>query len=259
MRYVVMIPRITGLGLGLALLLSVIGGPTTVDGVELVTNGGFEAGFVGWTVVNQAGSFPGSTWSVQSGTLSPTGAFPVPAPPGPTHAAMSDGLGPGSHVLFQNFLVPFGVTSASLSFDRFIGNRAGVFFAPSSLDFTVIPNQQARVDILIGTSSAFSVAAGDVLANVFRTLPGDPAVSPSYLFQTTDLTALLQAHQGQTLQLRFAEVDNQNFFQFGVDVVSLSIATVAVPGPASLALLGSGILALAAICRRSRRGSAART
>ena len=254
MRYVVMIPRITGLGLGLALLLSVMGGPNTADGVELITNGGFEVGFVGWTVVNQAGSFPGSTWFVQSGTSSPASAFPVPAPPGPTHAAMSDGLGPGSHVLFQNFLVPFGVTSASLSFDRFIGNRAGVFFAPSSLDYTVTPNQQARVDILIGTpSSEFSVAAADVLANVFQTVPGDPAVS-GYTLQTTGLTALLQAHQGQSLQLRFAEVDNQNSFQFGVDVVSLSVATAAaVPEPASLVILGSGVLALAAICRRSRR------
>jgi len=261
MRHIVMIPRITGLGLGLALLLSVMGGPTTADGVELITNGGFEAGFVGWTVVNQVGSFPGSTWFVQSGTSSPASAFPVPAPSGPTHAAMTDGVGPGSHVLFQNFVVPFGVTSASLSFDRFIGNRALVFFAPSSLDYTVNPNQQARVDILIGTpSSEFSVAAADVLANVFRTLPDDPAVYVSYLLQTADLTALLQAHQGQSLQLRFAEVDNQNSFQFGVDVVSLSVATAAaVPEPASLVLLGSGVLALAAICRRSRRGSAART
>jgi hypothetical protein len=167
---------------------------------------------------------------------------------------MTDGLGPGSHVLFQNFVVPFGVTSASLSFDRFIGNRALVFFAPSSLDYTVTPNQQARVDILIGTpSSEFSVAAADVLANVFQTVPGDPAVS-GYTLQTTGLTALLQAHQGQSLQLRFAEVDNQNSFQFGVDVVSLSVATAAaVPEPASLVLLGSGVLALAAICRRSRR------
>ena len=260
MRYIVMIPRITGLGLGLALLLSVMGGPTTAGAVELITNGGFEVGLVGWARTDQVGSFPGSTWFVQSGTFSPASFLPVPPPPGPTHAAMSDGLGPGSHVLFQNFVVPFGVTSAALSFDRFIGNRDAAFFTPSSLDFTVIPNQQARVDILIGTpSSEFSVAAADVLANIFQTQVGDPLVA-GYTLQTTGLTALLQAHQGQTLQLRFAEVDNQNFFQFGVDVVSLSVATAAaVPEPASLALLGSGVLALAAICRRSRRGSAAQT
>jgi hypothetical protein len=83
MRHIVMIPRITGLGLGLALLLSVMGGPTTADGVELITNGGFEVGFVGWTVVDQAGSFPGSTWFVQSGTLSPASFLPVPFRPVP--------------------------------------------------------------------------------------------------------------------------------------------------------------------------------
>jgi hypothetical protein len=51
--------------------------------VELITNGGFEAGggsFAAWTVVNQAGSFPGSNWFIQSGTVSPTSGFPVPAP-----------------------------------------------------------------------------------------------------------------------------------------------------------------------------------
>jgi hypothetical protein len=257
MRHIAMIPRISGLSLGLALLLSVMGGPTTADAVELITNGGFEAGLAGWTVVDQAGG--SGTWFLQSGTISPTSGFPVPPPPDPTRAAMTDQGGPGSHVLFQNFLVPVGVSSATLSFDRFIGNRAGIFFTPSSLDSTVNPNQQARVDILTGTpSSEFSVAAADVLANVFQTQTGDASVS-GYTLQTTDLTALLQAHQGQTLQLRFAEVDNQFFFQFGVDAVSLSVASAAVPEPASLALLGSGLLALAAICRRARRGSAARS
>ncbi len=205
--------------------------------------------------MDQSGGF--GTWYVQSGPFSPTSGFRVPRPPDPTHAAMTDQFGPGSHVLFQNFLVPFGVTSATLSLDRFIGNRDSGFFTPSSLDFNVNPNQQARVDILVGTpSSEFSVSAADVLANVFQTHAGDPLVS-EYTLQTTGLTSLLEAHQGQTLQLRFAEVDNQLYFQFGVDAVSLSVATV--PEPASFALLGSGVLALGAIFCRSRRGRAART
>jgi hypothetical protein len=137
-----------------------------------------------------------------------------------------------------------------LSFDRFIGNRDGPFATPSSLDFNVIPNQQARVDILVGTpSSEFSVLAADVMANIFQTHTGDPLVS-GYTLQTADLTGLLEGHQGQTLQLRFAEVDNRSQFQFGVDLVSLNISTV--PEPASLALLGGALLGFGIIRRRSR-------
>jgi hypothetical protein len=165
---------------------------------------------------------------------------------------MTDQGGPGSHVLFQDFVVPVGVTGATLSFDRFIGNRDGPFATPSSLSFGVSPNQQARVDILVGTpSSEFSVLAADVLANTFQTHTGDPLVS-GYTLQTADLTALLEAHQGQTLQLRFAEVDNQSFFQFGVDLVSLNVSTTAVPEPASLALLGGALLGFGIIRRRNR-------
>src|SRR5262249_52027099 len=161
-------------------------------------------------------------WFIQTGTVSPISGFPVPPPPGPPNAAMTDQGGPGSHVLYQDFTVPFGVTGASLTFDRFIGNRDGGFFTPDTLDFSVSPNQQARVDLITTTANPFSVAPGDVLLNVFRTQPGDPLVS-GYTTQVTDLTAFLQAHEGQTLRLRFAEVDNQLFFQFGVDRVNLDV------------------------------------
>ena len=248
------------IGAGLVLVLSILGGVNVANALELIVNGGFEAGggsFTGWTHLDQAGG--GGSWFIQSGAFSPMSGFVVPPPPEPTHAAMTDQDRPGSHVLFQDFLVPVSLTSATLSFDRFIGNRDTDFFTPPSLDYTVSPNQQARVDILIGTpSSEFSVGAADILANLFQTHPGDPLVS-GYTPQTMDLTSLLQGHQGQTLQLRFAEVDNLAFFQFGVDAVRLSVSTAAstaaVPAPTSLALalLGSGVLASVAIFRRRSR------
>jgi hypothetical protein len=81
--------------------------------------------------------------------------------------------------------------------------------------------------------------------------PGDPLVS-GYTPLAFDLTALLAAHEGETLRLRFAEVDNQFFFQMGVDDVSLEAETQVdqVPEPASILLFGAGVAAVVARMRR---------
>ena len=62
-----------------------------------------------------------------------------------------------------------------------------------------------------------------------------------------DITALLQAHAGETLRLRFAETDNVNFFNFGVDAVSINT----VPSPSAAIV---GFLGFAATAGRRRRG-----
>src|ERR1700680_2410932 len=112
----------------------------------------------------------------QSGTVSPVNGNPAPAPPEGTKAAMTDAQGPGSHVLYQDFAATAG--GAALSFALFIGNRAGLFATPASLDFsTPTLNQQARVDILRNAADPFSVAITDVLLNLYQTKVGDPLVS----------------------------------------------------------------------------------
>jgi hypothetical protein len=188
-------------------------------------------------------------WWQQSGSTSPVNGFAVPAPPGGTSAAMTDAAGPGSHVLYQDFVVPFTLGVSTLRFDLYIQNRASAFFSPATLDFaTPTLNQQFRVDILTTSSIPFSVTVGDVLMNVYQTQPGNPLVS-GWVTITVDLTALLASRAGETLRLRFAEVDNVNTLIVGVDNVSL-----VVPEPATVTLLlgGLGLLGGAALRKRRR-------
>lgn len=215
----------------------------------LLTNGGFESGFSGWTVADQVGS--GGSFTVQSGTSSPVNGDTVPAPPQGSNAALSDGDAPGTHVLYQDFFVPLDNGTSTLTFSLFIGNRADRFATPNSLDFfgTAL-NQQARVDILRGGTNPFSLGGADLLANLFRTNVGSPLVTGYNAF-TVDLSGLLFANRGQTLRLRFAEVDNLAQFQLGVDNVNLD--AVPAPEPTSMVLLGTGLAGLVARRRRARQ------
>lgn len=193
-------------------------------GVEIIVNGGFESGFTGWSKADAPGS--DGTFALQTGTTSPVNADPVPAPPGGTTAAMSDGGGPGAHVLSQDFTIAAPVAQAILKYDLFIGNRAQLFATPNpaSLDFGInAANQQIRVDILKATATPFSVAAADVVQNLDQSNAGDPLVS-GYTTRTIDVTALVNANVGVPLRLRFAEADNLLQLQMGVDNVSLVVA-----------------------------------
>ncbi len=212
-----------------------------VQAQNLLTNGDFEAGFSGWTRADQIGSE--STWLLQSGTVSPVNGFAVPAPPGPIRAAMTDALGPGSHVLYQDFTL----SVATLRFDLYLNNHANAFFSPASLDFSLPAlNQQVRVDIVTTSADPFSVGVADVLLNLYRTQPGDPLLS-GYTTITVDLTAFLSTHLGETLRLRFAEVDNVQVLNAGVDRVSLII-----PEPSASIMALTGLALLGAVYARRR-------
>jgi hypothetical protein len=236
-----------------ALFVLAAGSVSPASAAALLVNGGFESGLTGWTRVDALGS--DGSFMLQNGTTSPVNGDVVPAPPEGIAAAMSDAQGPGAHVLYQDFVVPVSLSSAVLEFDLFIGNRADAFYTPATptLSFsTPALNQQARVDILRSGTDPFSVAASDVLLNIFQTQPGNPLVS-GYNTISANVTALLLANLGQTLRLRFAETDNVFTFQLGVDDVSLNtdVAT-AIPEPTTLLLLGSALAGLGA--RRLRRG-----
>ncbi len=207
---------------------------TLTSPVKAVSNGGFEANggagftdFTDWVTADELGS--AGSFFVQTGSGTLLFGNLVPNPPEGQFAAMTDSGGAGSHVLYQDFMALSVTGSAAISFQVYINNLTSDFFTPDSLDYTIDPNQQARVDLMLAGSDPFSVDPGDVLQNLFQTNIGDPLTS-GYNLVSANITSVLASHIGKKLRLRFAEVDNQQTLNFGVDDVQLTGASV-VPEP----------------------------
>ena len=180
-----------------------------------VPNGGFETGdFSRWKQANQSGG--SGRWFVYSGTTSPLSLSTIAAPPQGNFAATTDQDSPGSHVLYRNIKLAAGQKHV-LSFFLYYDNLAGAFFARNTLDYTVEPNQQYRVDLLRPQANPFTVNSDKVLRTLFRTKPGDPNTRGPRL-----RTYNISQYAGRTVRLRFAEVDNQGNFLASVDRVRVA-------------------------------------
>jgi hypothetical protein len=79
-----------------------------------------------------------------------------------------------------------------------------------------VGNQQFRVDIITTSAALGSTAPGDVLATMFQTISGDPAV-----LDPTDYCVDLTAFAGQTVRLRVAVAQTQDILNGFVDDVRL--------------------------------------
>jgi hypothetical protein len=88
------------------------------------------------------------------------------------------------------------------------------------------PNQQYRVDVMKPTAPVNSLNPADILATVFATKVGD-----SETMSPTQFSVDLTPFAGQTVRLRFANVDNEYFFNAGVDAVSITSTPPAAPSP----------------------------
>lgn len=217
---------------------------------ELIQNGGFESGtLAGWTTQDQAGS-DGTFLVHTDGTINANPFRPAQGPASGMYYAVTDENGNGSHALLQSFTVSGRVSSAILSFDMFVDNYADASATPSTLDYTsAIANQQARVDLLTGSASAFDVGSS-VLGNFYDGTDPNPTGDPlsdnphDYTHRVFDITNLVAG--GGTFQLRFAAVNNQDTLYQGVDNVSIFATAAPVPEVSSvtsfgvLLLLGAG-------------------
>lgn len=214
--------------------------------VELLTNGGFEAGdFSGWSFFEQGGS----ALLVDDTTSSPASGFTTVGPSSGSYYAIADGA-LGATALIQNFSTDAG-SAATLRFDMFVASGAPFIVDPGGLDHTTggsfDANQHARVDLLDAGADPFSANA---LASYYLDVDGPLTPANPYKSYSFDLSAVTGV--GGAYQLRFAQVNNQDFLIQGIDNVSLTVDDeMPVSAPVTLSLFGIGLLALRAIRSRT--------
>ncbi|HBE57608.1 MAG TPA: hypothetical protein DEG17_16445 [Cyanobacteria bacterium UBA11149] len=231
-------------GVVTAISLSIL---TDTANAATIVNGGFETGnFSGWTLVNQPGG--SGNWFVTSGSVSPQSAHSIPLPTEGTKFAVTDQSGPGSHVLFQDISLEAGFQHI-LSFNWIAENWDGRgLFNPGTMNQNTRPNQQFRIDLVpVGFTNWFapSSSAG-ILTNILA-----PVAQNAPVNQWNNLTFDLTPWAGSTVRLAFREVDNQWFFNAGVDQVKIASTPVSVPEPNStLGLFVLGSLGIGAIAKR---------
>jgi len=121
----------------------------------------------------------------------------------------------------------------TVSFDLFANNYADTFIDTinGSRDFaTPVLSQNAEVDILLGGANPLTNNAADIVSVLYG--PGaDTGPNPNpWTSYSIDLGTLAPG----VYQIRFAETDNVNFFNMGVD--NVEVASI-VPGP----IVGAGL------------------
>lgn len=187
-----------------------------------VVNGNFETGFFPpWIIANQTNF---GSWFVSSGGILPLSNFTTPPPPEGAYAAIADQTSPSSMILYQDIALPANLNLV-LQYTYYYNNHNDSFSSPDTLNINNVSNQQARIDIMNpATSDPYSVAPGDVLKNLLRTLPG-----AAFVVQPTTATFDLTPYAGQTIRLRFAVADNNFYFSMGIDNVSIRVVEVLPP------------------------------
>lgn len=214
---------------------------------QLISNGGFESGLSAWTVTDVAGG--SGSWYAASGSSGPLSGLSTVGPFAGSGYALTDQTGPGTHALTQSFTVSPGASSVMLTFNMFVNSYADLFTNGGVLNHTGDAVQFGRVDILTAGAGAFDTGAG-VIGSLFSGIDAGTNPNP-YAAYSFDITSLVSA--GGTFQLRFAESDNQLFFNMGVDNVSIDAESGAVPEPGSLILISLGLFGMASLSKRKHK------
>lgn len=209
----------------------------------MIQNGGFEVGLSGWSPT----VWPGSNGDVftSTSTTTPLSGRDAIGPHSGARYALTDMTEAGAYEISQTFNLSAAATSAIFSFAMSIDNFAGAATIGSNFDPFNGPNQYVSVDLFAGTPSSFSTTS---LMNFYKGSTTSFGPNP-YVLYTFDVTSLLNAAGNYTI--RFAEVDNQGYHNMAVDDVSFVV--VATPEPASVFLIGAGLVGIFGLGRCRRR------
>jgi hypothetical protein len=167
------------------------------------------SGAGGWFVYTNGKTAPNPPES------DPNVPFAVPDPPEGKFAAVTDMNGPGRRILYRDVTLDGRYTLHATVFYV----NAGPLTSPDTLDYEGTGNQQYRIDIVAPSAPVDSLAPAHVLANVFRTSPGDADRREPF-----SVTLDLSKFAGQTVRLRLAGVDNGGPLRAGVDNIRLEPA-----------------------------------
>lgn len=190
-----------------------------------ITNGGFNTDLTGWTVVEQPGA--NGSWFSTEGGFSELGGQPIIAPSEGDRYVHSAQTGQTSQVLFQDIVLEAD-TEHLLSFDWFAQDWSNTFIDAGTMDFTGADNQHLRVDLVATDFSDWfgPDSSTGVLANVLA-----PVAELSPVTSWNNLSFDLTPWAGQSVRLAFRQVDNQDFFNAGVDDVGIVSTPIVVEPP----------------------------
>jgi len=189
---------------------------------EHIVNGGFETGdFTSWTKVNTGfGDF-----EINDGSLFLDDVGGTSPPISGNFDAVTKQEGLGKHILSEVFTVPSGIISSQVSWkDRIF----------SSIGFSD-PNQEVRIEIRDATGII-------VLTTLFSTDPGDPTTQAGPNNRSFDITAFMQAHEGEDIRFCVTEEDDLFFFNYFIDDISLTTVTDVVVGGTSIPIDSTALL-----------------
>lgn len=186
--------------------------PAAPSSAATVVNGDFERGDLsGWQLDSDGDTQTG--WQARQATRSTAAAGESPQG---LWEAGTELLGASSAVLYQDVALEAGREHA-LTLTLTYSHEASRFFTPPSLGLDVV-NQQFRVDLVDPAAPLRSLAAGDVLANVFETRVPDQAMRDPF-----DVRVDLGPYAGRTVRLRLAAV--QTLFPLSVTVDDVQVQT----------------------------------